>query len=266
MFFAISKVGWALVAPSNLIALLMALALFACLLRRVRSGMILLSVALAIYLIAGISPLGHILLRPLEDRFARPPQDMPAPVGIIVLGGGMNEIMLKDRGALVLGSEGGRMTDAVMLARRYPQARLVFTGGSAALLSDLGITEADAARQFFLAMGLPEERLSFEDRSRNTVENAQFTYALLQPKPGERWLLVTSAFHLPRAVGLFRKAGFDVVPWPSDYKTHGTAVDYYRPSANAADGLARFEGVLREWIGLIAYRVTGKTEALLPAP
>jgi uncharacterized SAM-binding protein YcdF (DUF218 family) len=266
MFFALSKVGWALIAPSNLIGLLISFGFIACLLRRVRTSAILVGLALAIYLIGGISPLGHLLLRPLEDHFPRPPQDMPAPAGIIVLGGGMNEIMLKERDALVLGAEGGRMTDAVMLARRYPQARVVFTGGSAALVVDAQITEADAARQLFLALGLPADRLAFESKSRNTVENAQFTRDLVQPKPGERWLLVTSAFHMPRAVGLFRRAGFDVVPWPSDYKTRGIASDYFRPGTNAADGLVRFDGIVREWIGLIAYRLTGKTDSLLPAP
>jgi uncharacterized SAM-binding protein YcdF (DUF218 family) len=158
------------------------------------------------------------------------------------------------------------MTDAVMLARRYPQARVVFTGGSASLRPERGVTEADAARAFLLAMGLAPERLLFESRSRNTEENARFTRELVKPKAGEAWLLVTSAAHLPRAVGLFRKAGFAVVPWPSDYVTRGKPVDYLRPSVTAGSGIARLDGAVREWIGLIAYRMTGKIDHLLPAP
>ena len=266
MFFALSKIGWALFAPSNLIGLLLALGCLALLLRWRRIGATLMGSSLLLYLVAGLGPLGHILLRPLEDQFPRPPADMAAPDGIIVLGGGMNEIMLRDRNALVLSAEGGRMTDTVMLARRFPKARVVFTGGSAALVVNTGITESDAARQFFIAMGLPAERLAFEEKSRNTDENAQFTRDLVQPKPGERWLLVTSAFHLPRSVALFRKAGFDVIPWPSDYVTRGRPNDYYRPSATAANGLGLTDSGLREWIGLFAYRLTGKTDVLLPSP
>jgi uncharacterized SAM-binding protein YcdF (DUF218 family) len=265
MFFALSKIGWALIAPSNLVALSLAAACVALLARWVRSGTSFAILALLIYGV-GILPLGNLLLRPLEDRFPRPPLDMPAPAGIIVLGGGMNEIMLKDRGALVLTQGGSRMTDAVILARRYPEARVVFSGGSAALITDMGITEADAAQKFLIDLGLAPERLLFERKSRNTDENARFTRDLVQPKPGETWLLVTSAFHMPRSVGLFRKAGFSVVPWPSDYVTRGNASDFLRPSNTAADGIGLLDLAVREWIGLGAYRLAGKIDEILPAP
>ena len=266
MFFVLSKVLGAFVLPSNLLFLLLALGCLALLLRWQRLGSLCLGAGMLFYLAAGIGPLGYALIRPLEDRFRRPPESMAAPTGIIVLGGGMNELLYKDRGAFVLGSDGSRMTDAFILSRRFPDAKVIFTGGSNTLIEDEGITEADAARAFFIAMGVAPERLTFEDRSRNTDENARFTLDIVKPKPGERFLLVTSAVHMPRSVGLFRKAGFDVVPFPSDYLTRGTSEDFWRVSTTAAGGLSRFDRASREWVGLFAYWLTGRTDVLLPGP
>ena len=266
MFFILSKVLGALVLPSNLLFLLLALGCLALLMRRARLGALCLGAGMLFYVAAGIGPLGYALVRPLEDRFPRPPEAMVAPIGIIVLGGGMNELLYKDRGAFVLGSDGSRMTDAIILSRRFPEAKVIFTGGSNSLINEEGITEADAARAFFIAMGLAPERLIFEDRSRNTDENARFTKELVQPKAGETFVLVTSAVHMPRSVGLFRKAGFHVVPYPSDYLTRGTSEDFWRVSTTAAGGLSRFDRAAREWVGLFAYWLTGRTDVLLPGP
>ena len=121
------------------------------------------------------------------------------------------------------------------------------------------------ARLFFGQQGLDLRRITFEDRSRNTVENALFSKALVQPKPGERWLLVTSAHHMPRSVGVFRAAGFPVEAFPVDYRTRG-AIDLLRPFSTLGDGLRRTDTAMREWVGLLVYRLSGRTEALFPAP
>ena len=114
-----------------------------------------------------------------------------------------------------------------------------------------------------MALGVEESRLVLENRSRNTYENAVFTREMVEPQPGETWLLVTSAFHMPRSVGLFRKAGFDVTPWPADYRTAGT--ERIGPAQdNVADSLQNLSVATREWIGLVAYRVTGRIDSILP--
>ena len=169
------------------------------------------------------------------------------------------------RDTVTLIESGARMSVAVALTRRFPQARLVFTGGSAALFGDQS-PEADAARRLFLELGVAPERMSFEDRSRNTYENAIFTRDLVHPQPGSRWLLVTSAFHMPRAMGIFRAAGFPVIAVPADYWTLGDARDFLRLQGDATHGLEMTEIGLREWIGLVAYRLTGRTDTLLPGP
>ena len=105
----------------------------------------------------------------------------------------------------------------------------------------------------------------FEDRSRNTFENAVYTKALVKPRKGEDWLLITSAYHMPRAMGIFRALGMEPIAFPVDYRTYGDSNDF-RPPADGTLAVRNFETAAREWVGLLVYRLTGKTDLLLPAP
>jgi uncharacterized SAM-binding protein YcdF (DUF218 family) len=148
-----------------------------------------------------------------------------------------------------------RLSAFVGLARQYPEAKLVFTGGSGELFGS-STSEAEVVKLFFREQGLPADRLLVEDRSRNTYENALFTKALVQPPAGQRWLLITSAFHMPRAVAVFRHAGWDILPWPVAYRT------LPQLSVGAGDDpVQQFDKAnraLHEWLGIVAYRMTGK--------
>jgi uncharacterized SAM-binding protein YcdF (DUF218 family) len=214
--------------------------------------------------VCGLSPLGTMLLYPLEQRF--PPWDAArgAPDGIIVLGASIEADLSAAHGTPVVRSAPDRIIAAAALAHRYPNARVVFSGGSANLISN-DATEADFAGAIFESLGIGKSRLIMERRSRNTLENAEFSKALVAPKAGERWLLVTSAFHMPRSVGLFRKAGFAVEPYPVDWRVGGRD-DLLSFTNIALDGLGRTDAAMREWMGLIAYRATGKIDELLPGP
>jgi uncharacterized SAM-binding protein YcdF (DUF218 family) len=227
-------------------------------------GRKLLVVSVVLLAICGYSPLGNILLYPLEQRF--PPWDAAQgpPDGIIVLGGAIDADLSVAHGVPVTRSAADRMIAAAALARRYPDARIVFTGGSANLISN-DAKEADYASEIFASLGISTARMTMERLSRNTQENAEFTKTLVGPKAGERWLLVTSAFHMPRSIGIFRKAGFAVEPYPVDWRVGGRA-DLFSFTNLAGDGLGRTDTALREWMGLIAYRVTGRTSELLPGP
>jgi uncharacterized SAM-binding protein YcdF (DUF218 family) len=214
--------------------------------------------------ICGFSPLGNLLLYPLEQRF--PPWDASrgAPDGIIVLGASIEAEISAARGTPVVRSAPDRILAAAALAQRYPKARIVFSGGSGNLISG-GAREADFAGAVFESLGIAKSRLIMERRSRNTQENAEFSRALVAPKDGERWLLVTSAFHMPRSVGLFRKAGFAVEPYPVDWWVGGRG-DLLAFSSVAIEGLERTDIAVREWIGLAAYWATGKIDTPLPEP
>lgn len=232
--------------------------------RRARAGRRLLIISITLLAICAFSPLGNILLYPLEQRF--PPWDpgQGAPDGIIVLGGSIDADLSVAHGSTVVRSAPDRIIAAAGVAHRYPNARILFTGGSSRLISN-DAREADFAASVFESLGISKSRLIMERRSRNTLENAEFSKAIAAPKPGERWLLVTSAFHMPRSVGLFRKVGFAVEPYPVDWRVGGLS-DLLVFSSQATDGLARVDGAVREWAGLLAYRVTGKIDDLLPGP
>ena len=265
MFFAASKLlGFVVFHPVNLLVLA---ALFGVLLswtRWARAGHFCAACAVLVLVVVAFSPVSALLLRPLEDRFPRVPDGAPAPVGIIVLGGALDEDLGIARGTPTLTAAASRLTSGVELARKYPDARLVFTGGSASLHGGHA-DEASGVGALWTALGVPPDRMILERKSRNTYENAVFTQALVQPKPGERWLLVTSAAHMPRAVGIFRKVGWPVVADPVDYLTFGDGRDL-KPTAEALESLTRLDVALHEWVGLVAYRLTGKTDSLFPAP
>jgi uncharacterized SAM-binding protein YcdF (DUF218 family) len=227
-------------------------------------GRRLMAVSIALLALCAFSPLGNLLLYPLEARF--PPWDASrgAPDGIIVLGGAIDVDISMARNTPVVRNAADRMFAAAILARRYPQARIVFTGGSANLMAN-DAREADYAVQLLESLGVARERMVMERRSRNTQENAEFTKALVVPKPGERWLLVTSAYHMPRSMGLFRKVGFVVEPYPVDWRIGGRE-DLFEFTNLAGDGLSRTDTAVREWIGLFVYRLTGRIDELLPGP
>lgn len=265
MFFYLSKIAWFLLQPSNLlltIAAAGALILVAGRLRRL--GRWLLGLGLTGLLICAFSPLGQWLILPLEERFPAWEETSGAPNGIILLGGSFETVTSSTRGSVALNESAERVTEFAALSRRYPQARLVFTGGSGRLMFDEG-TEAALAGRLFAGLGLDPARIELEDRSRNTHENAVYTRELAQPGEGEKWLLVTSAWHMPRAIGSFRAAGFPVEAYPVDFRTRGWQ-DVWRPFDSASEGLRRVDVATREWVGLIAYYVTGKSPELLPGP
>ena len=264
MFFAISKTLGAMLLPTNFLIELGVLGAILLATRYWRLGRGLMIAALVLLAICGWSPLGKLLLYPLESRFPAWDAGKGAPDGIIVLGGSIDADLSAAHGTTVIGAAGDRVTAGAVLAHRYPNAKLVYSGGSANLLSN-DAKEADYVADLFAGLGIAPSRLVTERQSRNTLENAEFSRALVSPKSGERWLMVTSAFHMPRAVGLFRKAGFAVEAYPVDWKV-GKTIDLFAFTNIAGDGLARTDVAMREWMGLFLYWILGKTDALLPGP
>lgn len=264
LFFVLSKTIGIALLPVNLLIGLGLVGLVLLVTRFAALGRRLMVASLALLVLAAFSPLGNLLLYPLEARF--PPWDASrgAPDGIIVLGGPIDADLSATHDTPVVHNAADRIFAAAILARRYPNARIVFTGGSANLIST-DAKEADYGGELLEALGIARERIIMERRSRNTYENAQFTKAMVAPKPGERWLLVTSAFHMPRSVGLFRKAGFPVEPYPVDWRV-GRGLDVLAFTPVGVEGLSRTDIGLREWIGLLAYRLTGRIDELLPGP
>jgi uncharacterized SAM-binding protein YcdF (DUF218 family) len=260
VFFLVSKLVGFVVAPTNALILLL---LFGVATLRWRFGRRLVALAAVLFVVCGLSPLPNLVIAPLEQRFPRWDAGRGAPDGILVLGGAIDTAAFALRGDIALNEAAERLTEAVALARAYPQARLVISGGEGALVPSNG-AEADAARLLLERLGVAPERIEVENRSRNTVENAMFSKALIVPKPGERWLLITSGWHMPRAIGCFRAAGFAVEAYPVDFRTPGQGRLW--PFFFASDGLRRLDMASREWIGLASYYLTGRIDTPFPAP
>jgi uncharacterized SAM-binding protein YcdF (DUF218 family) len=264
MFFAASKVLWFLAAPMNLLLFVTLMGVALSWGSHARLGRVVAAVAVGLLILISIAPFGAWIIAPLEDRFPPPSAELAAPYGIIVLGGAIDAELGQARGEVILADAGSRITEAVSLARRFPGARLVFSGGSGSLMSG-DPPEAEEAGKLFAALGIDPGRIVLEDRSRNTQENAQFTRDMVHPEPSQSWLLVTSAYHMPRSMGLFRKAGFHVTAYPVDYRSFGGGGDW-RVNHETWRNLRRFDLAVHEWVGLVAYRLSGKIDSFFPAP
>ena len=264
MFFLLSKILGFFTYPSNIFIVIGLAGLLLLLTRYIRLASWLIVTSLVLFAVAGLSPLGNALILPLEQRF--PPWDAArgAPDGIVVLGGAISPDVSAARGAIALNEAAERIVVTAELARRYPDARIIFSGGSNALI----LTEKPEvvfAVQQLEALGVARDRITGEEQSRNTIENAVFSRLIANPKPSERWLLVTSAYHMPRAIAAFRAAGFAVEAYPVDWRTRGP-IDLVRPFGTISDGLARTDTAVHEWFGLFSYWLTGRSAVLFPGP
>ncbi|MEM6665764.1 MAG: YdcF family protein [Pseudomonadota bacterium] len=263
MFFYASKIIWFFLTPSNLLVTATAFGVLLLLVGVWRSLACLLAVGGVFgLLVAGYMPLGYALMSPLEERFPRP-EALPETVdGIIVLGGFSASFVATVRGSMELNEAGERFAIIHDLAARYPAAPIIITGGAPRFFFEAD-TEAAIAES---ALSRYADRLVLEDQARNTAENATLTLDLLKPKPDQRFLLVTSAWHMPRSMGRFRAAGWtQAIPYPVDFRTAGPQ-DRFRVATTLSDGLRRVDTATREWIGLAAYFATGRTDQLFPEP
>ena len=262
MHFVMLKAASFLTVPSNAITSLAALALILMHFRP-RLGIVIVLAASTALVIAALSPLGNLLLTPLEQRFADngfPDQEID---GIIVLGGSYDTRIHGYMNTILLQEDSDPMAVLPGLARRYPKAKIVFTGGTDPSVP--GLSEAAIAKRYFVSFGIAASRIVIEERSLTTEENARFTAQLLRPSPELRWLLVTNAFHMPRAMGVFRKAGFNVIPFPVGWRTHEWQ-EMWWPAVPATENLRRLDVAVHEWMGLSLYWLRGYSREWFAGP
>jgi uncharacterized SAM-binding protein YcdF (DUF218 family) len=264
VFFYLSKIIFFLIRPSNFLLILLGFGFALLFTKRRKLARFLVGTAFIGILVLGLSPAANLLILPLEERFPIP-GDVTSVDGIIVLGGTVDTIVTSARPTAALTSSAERLTIVPMLAQAHPNAVVVHSGGEGLLMSS-GTSEAEGAGPLWESFGIAPERIVLENRSRNTWENAVFTKKLIDPKPGQTWLLVTSAYHMPRSMGVFRAAGWSgVIAYPVDHRTRGWE-DKIRGFAGVSEGLRRFDIAFREWVGLVAYWLTGRNSDLFPAP
>lgn len=261
LFFPLAKLGWTILAPSHVVLWLALAAAIALIAGRARLGRWLAVVAALVIVGFGVLPTGDWLARGLENQYPRPAAPPARVDGIVDLGGGLSDGIVAARGAPATALTEARLVSTFELARRYPDARVVFSGGWGRY------SDAAAAAYAFGQMGLDPRRLTLESRSHDTFENLLFTKRLVRPRPGEVWVLATSAIQMPRAMQVARKLGWNMVPWPTDYLTsprggRRSLADF----VDIADNLERADMALHEEVGLVAYRMRGEGAAAKPAP
>jgi len=260
--FIVSKVIGVLTQPANLALLALVVGVALLFSRRAKLGRGMLAALTAALMLVAVLPWEDYLIAPLERRFP-PPQAMPEQVdGIVALGGAIDPELSAVWGQPSLNGAAERVTALMQLGRRYPTARLVYTGGSGSVNAQQ-FKEAPAAKALFDSLGMETGRVVFEARSRNTWENATLTKELVTPRPGETWLLVTSASHMPRSVGAFRAAGWQVIAYPVDYASSGRNAGL---RFSLGGGLGALGAAIHEWQGLVYYRWRGWSDSWYPSP
>jgi uncharacterized SAM-binding protein YcdF (DUF218 family) len=263
MFFILSKTFAFFTNPSNLLILLAMIGTCLLFTRFARVGRGLLVASMLLIAVLGLSPIGKILHSVLEDRFPAWSAAQGAPTGFVILGGSIDPFVSREHGEVALTDSVERLAIVPDLIRRYPAARIIFTGGNGTLLG--GESEAMYAAKFLQGFGVAPGRVEYEDRSRNTLENARLAKATAAPKPGERWVLVTSAYHMPRAMAAFRNADFDVEAYPVDWQLADRA-NLYLPLHSFIEALGFIDRLTREFIGLLVYRLSGHSREFFPGP
>lgn len=256
--FIVGKLVWAVLQPGNLLMLCLLAGVILHLLSRGRRGKVLVGLSTLGFVLLTVAPIGPAMQGALEERFPQPPKLPNRIDGILLLSGGVDSELSLSFGETVLNCAGQRVVDGVALARRHPEAKLVLVGGGGKY------PEARATLGFVVNEGIAPARVLLEEKSRSTHENAVYAKELLRPAPGQTWVLVTSAYHMPRAMGAFRAAGWHVIPYPVDFGTDPKTD--LSASFSLVDGLASSTLAGKEWVGLVGYRLIGWTRELFPAP
>ncbi|MEM7776913.1 MAG: YdcF family protein [Pseudomonadota bacterium] len=272
MTYIFSKLLFFVIAPSNICwVLILGGVLLQAFPRRVVLGRRMSLFGIGLMLVLGFSPLAMVLLQPLEQRFAQDrvsARERAAALGdvdgIILLGGFEDGRLSRLRGQIAVNESAERLVETARIAKLLPGAKIIFTGGAAGVFQSYE-TAGGSVRSYLIDLGISDDRIVIENQSRNTWENALRTRERIQLVAGQRYVLVTSAWHMPRAVGAFRKAGFTIVPWPADFRT-GDGSDAQRLFPNITTGLERIDLAVKEYVGLLAYWILGRTSALFPSP
>jgi uncharacterized SAM-binding protein YcdF (DUF218 family) len=262
IFFYFSKIIWSVISPDSLFIILLTLCLLLFLFTQKQKAMILLSTLTLSTLLLSIFSIGDWMLYPLENRFQHNPQ-LPEHIdGIILLGGAVIADRSVEWQQLETNQFHERLSSFIQLAHLYPEARLVFSGGNAST-DENKPTEAKIAAAYFLESGISPDRLFIEDKARNTAENASFSMLLVNPQMNETWIIITTAYHMPRAIGVFCQQNWKAIPFPVDHQTLPS--NLYQPGFSLIAHANNLVLASHEWLGLLAYFLSGKIHHLFPA-
>ena len=262
MLFLIDKAFSIFARPVELALVLLSASFILLVLGRWRLGLALLGIVAFSGIATVLLPVDDWLLAPLEARFPRPVQ-LPACIdGILMIGAGEDRRGTTAWHEPLLMADFGSFLEAQRLMRTHPEAGLLFSGyGSNARGM---ITEAAIGKQILVQMGVAPARIRLEERSRDTWQNFRYAQQIAAPTTGQVWVLVATAAHIPRSIGIARHLGWTMIADPTSYQSapDGGLI----PQADLLRKLQNIQTALHEWEGLMGYWLEGHTDTLFPAP
>ncbi len=261
LFFLTSKIVWLLISPDSLLLILVLSSLIFLYIGKQKIAKSILTITSGLLVIIAFLPIGEWLLYPLESHFQTNPALSKNIDGIIVLSGSEDALLSKVWKQIEIGSTVERDLAFMNLSRQFPNAKLLFTGGTGSLNSQ-EYKAADVAKKLFAQQGVDVSRITFERESRNTYENVIYSKKIIKPVANEKWILITTSWHMPRSVGIFCKADWPVIPYPVDHQTNKD--NLFRVNFDLLVNLSTLKTAIKEWVGLFAYYLSGKTTSLLP--
>ena len=262
MFFYLSKIVWAIIQPTVFLAFVLMTGVVLLAFGKRRMGLIAVGFGTACYCAIILLSAGQFLIAPLESRYPANPQ-LPEKVdGILVLSGPLDRRMTNARQQLSIRDGAERYLEFAKLLRQYKDAKAVISGGNPSLNSELE-GQAIFAKQILERIGIEESRVIFEINSRNTDENIRFSYNLLKPSSGSRWVIITSAYHMPRVQAVLKKLKWNAIPYPVDFRSEGQNGRRLF-TMDSGESFAAIDLATKEYIGILSYYLTGKSAALWP--
>ena len=260
MSFYLSKVLWLIINPFNILIFLFFLNILFLFLKKNKLRIFLLSLLLILLVSFGIFPAGKYLIYKLEKNYHNSIILSDKVDGILILGGATNPFLSNEYNQIHLNGSAERLVESIKLIIKYSNAKIIFTGGSG-FISDIKLDNAKIANKFFMQVGLDTDKIIFENKSRNTYENILFSKNIAKPKKNEKWLIITSASHMNRAVFVGEKIDWILTPYAVDFNQPKKIK--FIPNINILNNFNEMQRGTYEWIGLVAYYLMGRTNRII---
>ena len=259
MSFYLSKILWLVLNPFNIFILFTIVTIFLYLISFKRTSIAIFFINSLYLFIISVLPIGNYLIYKIEKDYHSQSSIPDRLDGILILGGVTNPSMYKEFNEISVNGSAERLIESVSLIKRFNKSKVIFSGGSGIInRPDLG--HSQVAKSFYKKVGLDESRIIFEDNSRNTYENILFSKKIAQPKKNENWLLITSAYHMKRALLIGSKNNWEFIPYAVDFKNKRKFK--FVPSLNLLSNINSLQYGSHEWLGLISYYLMNRTDKI----
>ena len=259
MSFYLSKILWLIFSPFNLLIYIFFISFILFFLKKKKISYFLFFISFCIFNIFSVFPLGKFLIYNLEKNY----HDFIIPEnvdGILILGGATNPFLTDQFNQINLNNSSERLIESIKLIKKYNNAKVVFSGGLGSIEYPK-LSHAKVAERFFTELGLPINKIKFEYKSRNTYENILFSKKIVKPKQNEKWILITSAFHMNRAMFIGEKNNWNFIPYAVDFRQPKKI--HLIPNLNFMENISQLQLGAHEWIGLVSYYFMGRTKRIL---